>query len=111
MRGEIGNRSNQIPCIFIQFNPMDTDGSLETRVQTDNESTNLNRDVPPICLKRLLRSCSECLEVQLNTGSYTMKTGFRIFGSRNNDKKGVYTTWIVLSWNGDLIYFMYTFMK
>jgi hypothetical protein len=40
-----------------------------------------------------------------------MKTGFRIFGSRNNDKKGVYTTWIVLSWNGDLIYFMYTFMK
>ena len=24
---------------------------------------------------------------------------------------GVYTTWIVLSWNGDLIYFMYTFMK
>ena len=47
----------------------------------------------------------------MNNQSYTVKTGFRIFGSRNNDKKGVYTTWMVLSWNGDLIYFMYTFMK
>ena len=36
---------------------------------------------------------------------------FRIFGSRNKDKKGVYTTWIVLSWNSDLIYFMDAYMK